>query len=55
MIKKEELIDLLMERYGSINNFGCYADNREWISTQAFVDLINSCTEYEGWLDKTII
>lgn len=47
MIRKEELIDLLLERYGSINNFGCYTDNGEWISTQEFVDLINSCTEYK--------
>lgn len=47
MINKEELIELLIARYGEINNFGCYTDNGEWLSIQKIVDCINECEEYQ--------
>lgn len=47
MISKEELIELIKEKYGKIDNYGCYTDNGEWLSTQEIVDCINECEEYQ--------
>lgn len=47
MINKEELIELLVEKYGEIDDYGSYSDNGEWLSLQRIVDCINECQEYE--------
>lgn len=37
----EILTNAIIEKYGEINEFGCYSfDTREWLSTQAIVELI---------------
>lgn len=46
MISKEELIERITEKYGEINNRGCYTTNGTWLSTQEIVDCINECEEY---------
>ena len=46
MISKEELIELLIEKYGEIDNYGCYTDNGEWLGIQEIVNCINECEEY---------
>ena len=53
MIDKEELLKLIEEKYGSLeNDKGCcvFNDNKNcfdsFLSVKAIVDIINSCTEY---------
>lgn len=46
-IDKEELLELLKEKYGQLNNdCGCYCRNGEWLSISAIVDVIDECDEY---------
>lgn len=53
MIDKEELLQLLKNKYGSLeNDKGCYVFNDDkncfdsFLSVKAIVDIINECTEY---------
>lgn len=53
MIDKEELLQLLKNKYGGLeNDIGCYVYNDEkkcfgsYLSIKAIVDIINECTEY---------
>lgn len=53
MIDKEELLQLLKNKYGSLeNDKGCYIFNDDkncfdsFLSVKAIVDIINECTEY---------
>jgi hypothetical protein len=50
-IDKEELLELLEEKYGDLtDDSGCSVstDNGwEWLSVADIVDVINKCTEYD--------
>ena len=46
-INKEELLEMLKERYGDIGDIcGCRC-NGEWLSLANIVEIINECCEYE--------
>ena len=37
---KERIKEKIEERFGSIDNYGAYADNGTWVSTQEFYTLV---------------
>lgn len=51
MINKEELLEKIEEKYGSLDNemgCGCYVNGEYvWLSIAAIVELIEECEEYE--------
>ena len=47
-IDKDELMELLEEKFGDLdNNGGCYLTNGTWLSIKQIVNTIEECTEYD--------